>query len=82
MKKALKIFERLPMWAFGEGAIAFCVCAICEAIIKIMPETTKVWGIANFLSPIAFWLGVAGGCVCFVSPFIHSLLIAVDETTK
>lgn len=82
MDKALKILGDMLLWAFGEGAIAFCVRAICEAIILFMPETTKAWGIASFISPIAFWLGVAGGCVCAAAFGIYLLLAFVDKMTK
>ncbi len=82
MKKALKIFKSLPMWAFGVGFSALCVLGICEAIIRIMPEATKAWRIANFMSPIASRLVTAGGRVCFASFAIYLLLIVVDEITK
>lgn len=82
MDKALKVFKDMSFWVLGEVAFALCVWVICLAIIKIMPETTDAWQIANFMSPIARRLFIAGGCVCFASFGIYLLLIVVDETTK
>ena len=82
MDKALKVFKDMSFWVLGEVAFALCVLVISEAIIIIMPETTDAWQIANFMSPIARRLFVAGGCVCAAAFGIYLLLAFVDKMTK